>query len=255
MGLFFSSSSATSSQIANANIMQKYSGQCNLLCNNTLSGADIAIINSNLQGGINITQSCSVNGQCVMNNQQNALTDVIFKASNSAAAGDIVGVLGADFSTTGSYQDINQNIQQSVSQKCNLSSINDMKNISIFAENSSLSGGIDISQTGSNAGSCTLSNIMSATERASGEVNNCSSSGKKAVKACGGKGNFSWLDILMIIGVCILIFFTVVVIYRLSSTSNKSSGSSSSGTTSSSSGGGITDTLMKNAELIKTLTK
>lgn len=249
MGLFFSSSSATSSQIANANIMQKYSGQCNLTCDNKLSGVDIALINSNNQGGINITQSCSVNGQCVMNNQQNALTDVIFKASNSAAAGDIVGVLGADFSTVGSYQDINQNIQQSVSQNCNISSINDMKNISIFAENSSLSGGIDINQTGSNTGGCVLKNIMSATERASGEVNNCSSSGKKAVKACGGKGNFSWLDILMIVGVCILIFFTVVVIYRL----NSNKGSSS--TTNSSNSGGITDTLLKNAELIKTLTK
>lgn len=248
MGLFFSSSSATSSQIANANIMQKYSGQCNITCNNKLSGVDIALINSS-SGGINVTQSCSVNGQCVMNNQQNALSDVIFKASNSAAAGDIVGVLGADFSTVGSYQDINQNINQSVSQKCNISSINDMKNISIFAENSNIGGAIDISQTGENTGGCVLKNIMSATEKASGEVNNCSSSGKKATKACGGKGNFSWLDILMIIGVCILIFFTVVVIYRLNTGKSGTSGSSPS------SGGGITDTLIKNAELIKTLTK
>lgn len=254
MGLFLSSSKASSSQIANANIMQKYQGQCNITCDNELSGANIALINSS-SGGINVTQSCSVNGQCVMNNQQNALSDVFFKAKNSAAAGDILGVLALDISDTSSYQDINQNINQTVTQNCNISSINDMKNISIFAENSTIDGAIDISQTGKNTGGCVLKNIMKATERATGEVNNCSSSGKKAIKSCGGKGNFSWITILVIIAVCILIFFGVVVVYRLSSSTKESSGNSSPSSTGNSSGSSITDTLLRNAELIKTLTK
>ena len=202
--------SSSSAQIANANITQQYSGTCKIKCNNEINGADIQTINSKV-GDIRVTQTCTVNGQCLMDSSSSALADVVFKAVNSAASS--LGDLGG--SDTKSYQEINENIQQYVSQKCDVGSSNSMNNISIFASGSYIPGGIEIKQEGDAHGGCALSNVMKATAKATGISDNCAAAGKSAKKkGCSGKsGGIGTLILYGIIAVVLFVGIMMVVKY------------------------------------------
>ena len=212
MGNGFSFSENDSTQIANANLAQQYGGSCSVKCNNTLSSGSISVINSTVQGNVEITQACSANGQCMITSSENAASDVFFKAANSAAASNAASILPSnniDIAINKAYQDINQNITQSVSQKCSTTSSNNLNDVSLFAENSNIGGNMIIGQTGTADGNCTLSNQMTATALATGTIDNCAISGKKA-KVCGGKGGSGILTYVMY-AVGIIIAFVVVM--------------------------------------------
>lgn len=212
-----SSSTTDSTQISNAKLMQSYNGTCNISCQNTMTGANITAVNDVIGGNVELTQECSVDAQCTFNVSQNALTDTIFKATNSTSAASGAGVLGGNLwdstnAHSSSYQEINQNIQEFINQKCNITSVNDMNNVSIYAVNSNIGGNLQIGQKGKSGGSCALQASMSATAMAQGTANNCAASGKgkKMKKSCGGKagkgiGNF------ILYGAIALVAFTVVM--------------------------------------------
>jgi hypothetical protein len=204
------SSNSTSSQTAAANISQQYAGTCDIICDNSISNVNMDFIDSVVTGGVNLTQSCTVNAPCLFNVMQNASADVIFKATNTAgSAGGILPQISWNNSNTSSYQNISENISQGISQQCDLSSVNSLNGVNVYAQNSTIGGGINITQTGDTAGSCTLNAGMSAAEIASGTADNCSTAGKKAKKGCGGKGGGSTAS--MVIGVIIVVVLVMVV--------------------------------------------
>lgn len=215
MGVGWSDAISKSTQVANANISNQYAGSCDITCNNTMDNVSIALINSQVGGDVDVTQSCSVNGQCMFDTTQNATTDVIFKAANSANAASAIGTLSRDYSYNKSYQEINQNVQNSISQECNLQSSNDMDNVTIFAANSQIGGSVVVDQSGNVTGGCTLQAAMTANALASGTANNCAAAGKKAIKACGGKGGFSIMQLLLYLAAAIVIFIVVMIVMRL----------------------------------------
>lgn len=215
MGVGWSDAISKSTQVANANISNQYAGSCDITCNNTMDNVSIALINSQVGGDVDVTQSCSVNGQCMFDTTQNATTDVIFKAANSANAASAIGTLSRDYSYNKSYQEINQNVQNSISQECNLQSSNDMDNVTIFAANSQIGGSVVVDQSGNVTGGCTLQAAMTANALASGTANNCAAAGKKAIKACSGKGGFSIMQLLLYVAAAIVIFIVVMIVMRL----------------------------------------
>ena len=219
MGFGLSKSYNTSIQEAQADITQDYSGTCQISCNNEINNVDIDIVNSNVQGGINMSQTCTTNGTCLFNNTMNATSDVLFKASNSSNASDaggwFAGVYNEDISSNKSYQSINQSINQLINQNCNVSSTNQINNVDIFAENSTIGGGINIGQNGVTNGNCQLTASMTASEYASGTIDNCSAAGKKSKKMCGkGKGKKSPLNFIITGVVLLFLFIIMVVVYR-----------------------------------------
>jgi len=202
-------STSTSEQIGNQNLSQSLFSSCNISCNNTMKDTGITVIRSNT-GDITIAQTCAVNGQCVFSSVMASVADLQFKAANAAqAAATAVNFGTYSFTGTYSYQEINQNIQQSTSQKCNISSSNDMNNVQAYIADSK-TGNISIDQNASAGGTCVLKNAMNADASGTGVADNCAASGKAAKKkSCKGKGGGIGSYILyFIVGI---IGFTIVM--------------------------------------------
>lgn len=210
MGAGFSLSQNTSEQLASSNVMQNFTGTCDITCKNISSGTTIDINNSTIRGGIHFDQTCSASGQCLYSVAQNAAVDTLFFAKNSAQASNagswLDGFFNSDVSTNDSYQNIRQNINQAVKETCKIESLNDVERLTILATNSDISGGIDISQSGSATGTCALQANMVGAAQATGNVQNEAQSGKKVGKK-GSKG----MLILIILGVLALIIVGVIV--------------------------------------------
>lgn len=207
MGNWWSSTVSSSTQIGNTDITQQYSGTCQISCNNQIDSVNITSINSKING-ISVTQTCAANGQCLMNSSQNALADTAFKATNAAASA--LNWLPQS-SKTISYQEINENIQQYVNQKCKITSSNEIGSVDIYAVNSDIANGIVIGQNATAGGSCSLSNLMSATAKATGIADNCAASGKAAKKkSCKGKGKGSF-GTFILYGIIGMVLFTAVM--------------------------------------------
>lgn len=216
MGIGLSVSTSVSEQQANAQTLQNYSGTCDISCDNTIDNASITAVNSSVGGDIGISQICAVNGQCAFNTQQSALTDIKFKAANFSTAADTGWGIHLDISTSYSYQQINESINQQINQKCAVNSSNSMNNVSVYAANSKIGGSVGISQVGSSTGGCTLQAAMSANALASGTANTCAAGGKskKVKKSCGGKSGKSIGTFLLYGAIAMVVFVVVMMIFR-----------------------------------------
>lgn len=171
-------SSATAWQTTSQTINQQYSGVCNLSCQNVMNNDDISIINSNV-GDITISQTCSVSAPCMINGLLQASSDAVQSSTNSASAlpDTFPWQAASEHSTALSVQTINQQMNQSISEKCNISSVNQMSNVSLVVVGSS-TGNIDIAQQGSVAGQCQLAYSMGAAAMATQTAQNTATSGK-----------------------------------------------------------------------------
>lgn len=214
MGLSISKSS--SEQSAEVYLTQQFSGTCNVTCQNSMSNVTIDIINSTVGGNVTLSQSCSTNASCLIGSSMDATADTTFKATNSANAknawsGWSLDPFNADISETDSRQDIKQSINQSTAETCNVSSYNQMNNITIFASNSTIGGDISVSQTASTQGQCQLTNSMSAAAYATGQTQNTATSGKdkKGQKKGNKSGKMVGLTYL-VIGVVVIVIVTIV---------------------------------------------
>ena len=194
-----STSKVNSTQEATVTTTQQFSGMCNITCQNVDKNVAVDLINTNLSGGIDITQTCSTDASCTIASANDSTADVLFKAANSANATSAASMSWLDpgqfdSSSISSRQDIRMATNQAVTQSCNIGSYNEMDNISVFAANSNIGGSITIAQSGSANGQCALSNSMQAASAASAaETSNTASGGK-------GKGH-----ILMLIIVAVMI--------------------------------------------------
>lgn len=177
-----SSSSIYNSTDIESYISQQYSGTCDISCQNVEKDVNISVINSNVPGGIKISQQCSVDGSCYMGSNLDAVSDVLAKATNAASADAASGFLGDLVhnynSNITNRTEIRTGISQAVSNSCNISSTNDLENVNIYAANSNLGGGIVIDQESDSKGRCAFNNAMQATAKATAIADNKASSGK-----------------------------------------------------------------------------
>jgi hypothetical protein len=202
-------------QISNATIAQQYSGTCQIRCDNIISGSSVNVINSQVGGDVGIEQVCSVNGQCMFNNNQQALADIFFKAANSANSQANSGLWNGTIfqwgpATNKSYQSIAETISQNINQECDVSSVNDINNSNVYAINSQIGGKVVIGQNGAASGNCTLQSGMNATAIATGLSDQCASAGKKAKKTCGGKS--MGIGSYILYGILGIVAFTVIML-------------------------------------------
>lgn len=223
MGPSISKSNSISEQSANVFLTQQFSGVCNVTCQNIMSGVVISIIDSNVTGGISITQTCATDATCLVNSMMDSMVDVQFSASNTTAAtGGCSGWptwLCYNESNSVSRQDIKEKITQSSNQECNISSVNQMNNISIFASGSNIGGGISLTQNASTQGQCQLSNSMSASGYATGMATNTAKSGKEK------KGSKGWGTLTYVIGGIVAVIVLIIIgkiVSNYSSSSEKS---------------------------------
>jgi len=206
-----SNSRSQSNQQVLALISQNFDGVCSFQCENIEENVNVTLINSDLPGGLNFTQQCSIDSNCLMNANLSALADLTLFAKNSSNATlspSIVGIGNTTNATSSSNQNVGININQQVNEICNTESTNEMNNINIFADNSDI-GAIAFSQTGNVTGTCNLQNSMSASAYASLTAQNTSASGKKAVKYGG-----TLFGILAYIILFFVILLAVMIIYR-----------------------------------------
>lgn len=202
-----SSSKSTSEQSADLYMSQQFSGTCNVTCDNTIDNLSIDLINTTVGGDVSVSQSCSTNAQCLIGSTSDATSDVMFAAANSSNATDAGSILtpfNFDKSVSDSRQSIKISNSQATSEQCNVSSINQMSNVTIFAANSTIGGSISISQQGSTQGNCQLTNSMTAAAYASGQATNQSKSGKDK-KA----GKFTFLTYL-VIGIVVIVIVSII---------------------------------------------
>lgn len=207
------SSTVYSNQSAELYLTQQFSGVCNVQCSNIMSGVSIDLINTTVTGGIRISQSCSTNAQCMISSNMDATADVVLKAKNAGSAEATsawLGQIGSSNVDVESRQEIKESLVQQSNQSCNISSVNQMNDISIYAQNSSIEGGIEIDQTGNVEGSCSLNASFHEAASALGESDNSGMAGKKANKKMGGankKGSklttLTYIVALIVIGVVV----------------------------------------------------
>ena len=211
-----SSSKSVSEQSANTYLTQQFSGTCNVTCQNVASNISIDLINTTLLGGISLTQTCSTDATCLSSSAMDATADVLFKAVNSANAknawsGWSLNPFSFDSSEADSIMSIKNSINQSTSETCNISSYNQMNNISIFAANSTIGGDISITQNASTQGQCQLNNSMTAAAYASGSAQNQATSGKdKKGQKFGNKSGKMTAFTYIIIGIVVIVIVMMV---------------------------------------------
>lgn len=218
-----SSSVAASQQTAEAFLSQQFYGSCDISCTNRQENVNVALINSVLDGDINLTQKCSTNGNCMISSSADATSSVLFKAGNSSNAKNASNlfsgsILNFDSSVAQTNQDIKQTILQNTTEKCNVSTLNEMDDINILAENSKIGGDINLSQSGNAKGKCQLGNSFSAAAAATGMATDKATSGKdKKGQKFGDKAGLG--SVLGFIIVIVIIF----VLARMFTQSQKAS--------------------------------
>jgi hypothetical protein len=214
MGGIFSSYVAQSSntQIASANINQNFVDDCKITCGNIQSGDRVNINNSFFLGDIDLLQQCSVNGQCYSTNNMDATADVMFKANlTSSAQGPVLQLCDvcSEIATTASLQDIQETINENTISQCDISTLNQMKDVDVYVNNSTILGSLVIGQTGSATGGCTFNNSMNAAAYATGSVSLKSTTGKDKKQSSLGTGILYYVGIGL--GIIILLVFAYYI--------------------------------------------
>lgn len=173
-----------SEQDANMYLTQQFSGTCDVICEDVESGVSADIEHSLIIGGISNEQSCSTNASCLINSTMDSTIDVLFKVANSAnaeAASQLPWFITGpqlDITENSSRQDMQLALNQSSNQQCDMTSYNEMDDISLTVSDSVIIGGINTSQSGSAEGQCVLNNTMQAAAYASGTAENTAKTGK-----------------------------------------------------------------------------
>lgn len=214
-----SKASTSSEQEAELYITQQFSGNCDVTCQNIISGANIDLINTVVGGDVSITQSCSADGNCLVGNVSDAIADTVFKAHNSSNAHKAAGfgLFSWKDAEAKSSQKIRESITQTSNQECKISSLNQMNDVSIYAANSNIGGNVGIAQTGETTGGCVLQNNMSAAAYATGIADNVAKSGKdKKGKKLAGKSKI--FRTMMYIIIAIVVIVVVVIVAKVTTT-------------------------------------
>lgn len=203
------SSSTESKSIveAQASIAQQYSGECSISCSNVMDNTTVNLENAYFSD-FNITQSCNINANCMMSSNAGAITDIMAKSGSQAdLSGDIpIFKSLVNKSKSDSIVTMKQEILESVQQKCEMKNSNEMRNVTINANNPSFTK-ISVNQLGNVTGGCTMSNLLNASALASGQADSTARNGKEK-KGKNGK-------IVSSIGIIVLLMVIVVVAFLM----------------------------------------
>ena len=211
-----SQSSVESASSASAFLTQQFSSSCDVSCQNIISGVNETLVNTIVGGSLTFNQTCSANGTCLSGNAMDATANVMLKAANSTNAKNANNlftgsILNFDSSDIDSRMNIKESINQSANETCNVSSYNQMNDISIFALNSEIDGDIAFNQTGSAVGQCQLNNNMTAAAYATGLMQNQAASGKdKKGQKFGEKSGKTQVLLYAIIGIVVVVIVVIV---------------------------------------------
>lgn len=223
----------TSLQEANSKIAQTYTGICSIQCVAVTQNLSVVIIDSNISGGITISNECSVDSTCSINSSLQATNSAdlaFFGAQSGIGVDQTPRFLQLDYSVidvTNNYiyneQRINLETTQDTYQSCDLVSSAALTDVTIYSQNSNIEGGITVANSASNAGACTLESSMlaQANSTALTDVNQFGSGTKAATKGSGKNKGAIWTWIAVIIGV-LIIAYIVIAIIRSSTKKNKS---------------------------------
>lgn len=210
MGISYSTAQSTAQ--VDQSTVQQFAGVCDFKCDNSISGVNVDLVNTYLQGGLKITQQCSTDATCSVSTNINALSDIVAKANTSTNAKD-TGIFSgiADVANSSSKVKINNYLSQQVYDECKVSSVNDARNIQIFAANSTITGGIEIGQVGQTKGNCAFNTIMSAVQTSTGTATASAVSGKdKKGEKCGSCSGAQMVITYIVIGIVVLISLGVI---------------------------------------------
>lgn len=189
------SSKSSSKQSASSYLTQQFSGACNMSCEDNMDNVKIRFFNTDVDGDVCINQKCSTNANCLMSSNMDSITDILLKAANSSSVeSGIAPSLSGSSSESKSKQDIKMSVNQATAQSCDVSSYNQMSNVSITAANSNIGGSVCITQDGDTSGSCALDNSMTAAAYATGMAENQAST----VHVKKG-GSLTWIVALIVI--------------------------------------------------------
>jgi hypothetical protein len=239
-----STSTAKSSLEVDQTTVDSYAGTCDFKCDNKITGVYVDLINTTLTGGLKIQQQCSVDGTCSISTGIDSLVDTVAKASSSSNAKD-VGILQGilDKSESDTRVKISDYLDQEVYNSCKVEGSNDITNLDIFAVNSNIQGGILIGQKQNIQGNCAFQTSMKAVQKASGNANASSLSGKdKKGEKCGSCTGlqtgliYIGIAIAAVIGLTIAAYFIYKYANRSPSAGSTTTASSSIGSVGSQKG-------------------
>lgn len=231
-----SSSVAQSVSEVDQTTVQQFAGTCDFKCNNSINGVQIDLVGVTLEGGLQITQQCSTDATCSISANMDAVSDVVAKANTSTNAKNtgefLSGILNFDDAKSQSKVKINNYVQQKVFDECSVSSSNDIRNLSIFAANTDITGGIAITQIAKNKGNCSFNTVMKAVQESTAIAEATAISGKdKKGEKCGSCSGAQVILTYIGIGILVIIALGIIayVIKRFATGSTSASSTSSLG--------------------------
>lgn len=151
------------SNVANSIVNSSLEGianYCSISCNDNISNLDVVLVGGN--DTVNINQSCSIIGaECLIKNIMNSQIDNLVSNILNQTQSDrsIFDLLGPSTSETVNITNALKNqVSQLISNSCNISSNNNITNVSVFAQDANLD--LNISQTGSvNKSQCIMDTV------------------------------------------------------------------------------------------------
>lgn len=230
MGAGASIDKAFSTQIAEADVAQNYTGTCDIKCDNQISDVVIDIENSTVGGGIIFDQQCDADTMCMFNVSESAIADVSLAQQQTQKAGNagdwLSGLFNFDETDATNYQEARSVINQQITEKCKVESINDIDNVTVYATNSDIKGPIGFYQKGNAAGTCAMNAMMKGTADASAKSEQAQTTGKKADKKKGTTSGLIEIIIIVVVVVVVVIIIAVVIfsVYKHNKGKNKTTG-------------------------------
>lgn len=175
MGIQDTVINATQIQKVINTVMQESNAICKFDCSNTIDGVDISLIGTTIGGDISITNTCVIdNTQCTikqaLDSQMENMLDEQFQLTEKLQQGgfdpaDILNALlpwniGVTTINLRMEQIITNQISQLANATCIQSADNNIRDVRIYAAQSSIGGSINIANSGSiTQAECNLENV------------------------------------------------------------------------------------------------
>lgn len=200
----------TDTQQAAANILDNTNQSCAITVDNFEQDLHLKFLNSDVSGGINFTQKAQMNGtaptgtpSCILSStiNQSLLTQLQNQQNASTNAGLVLGV-AIDIDKTTDLTTFQTNVTNAITQKCQVNATDLIKDVTVYANNSTISGGIGFTQDATGP-ECVLNTVADLQLVAQGK------SAQSDVVIAGF--NFSWKT-LIIIAVIIMVVAVIGVI-------------------------------------------
>lgn len=176
-----------SKEIANNNIAQTFSSDCNISCQKVIDGEQVK-----LKGGqeFPIEKQCTLNGACMMEATIGALANVEFAAASSSNAKEAskgtIGFPGEDNpSISRSRQELNTTIGQTAVDMCATATVDKISQVEFLTTRRKFAGPVALVQDGTTKPVCVISETLAASALATTTADNTATIGKNKKGAKG----------------------------------------------------------------------